>query len=149
MSLLSERAIPSATTAPLHRYLDPATYRNTRLSVDRAMTLIPDAYRSAEFYVLELEQVWEKSWVCVGYTSQLREPGDVLVAQIGRQPIMVTRTKKRELRAFYNVCRHRGSQLVTENGQHDVIRCPYHCWGYSLEGELLGAPYFKGLDVPP
>ena len=149
MTLKSDPIVSRDTSMPRHRYLDPDTYRNTRQSVDRAMTLIPDAYRTPEFYELELEQVWEKSWVCVGYTSQLREPGDVLVAQIGRQPIIVTRTKKSELRAFYNVCRHRGSQLIAENGKHDVIRCPYHCWGYSLEGDLLGAPYFKGLDVPP
>jgi len=45
----------------VNRYLDPATYRNTRQSVDRAMTLIPDAYRNPEFYELELQQVWEKS----------------------------------------------------------------------------------------
>jgi choline monooxygenase len=52
------------------------------------------------------------------------------------------------MRAFYNVCRHRGSLLVAGDCHQDVIRCPYHHWGYALDGRLLGTPYFKGLDIP-
>jgi choline monooxygenase len=52
------------------------------------------------------------------------------------------------LRAFHNVCRHRGSRLIAESTNCKVIRCPYHGWGYSLDGRLLGTPYFQGLDVP-
>jgi choline monooxygenase len=71
-----------------------------------------------------------------------------VVASVGDQPIFVVRDRQGSLRAFYNVCRHRGSQLVAGDGKHELIRCPYHAWGYSLEGKLLGTPYFKGLDVP-
>src|SRR5262245_1990355 len=92
--------------------------------------------------------VFARSWVCVGYTSQVAEPGDALVATVAGRPILVTRDRERRLHAFYNVCRHRGSQLVEADGKFDVIRCPYHSWGYSLDGRLLGAPYFKGLDIP-
>ena len=70
------------------------------------------------------------------------------MATVAGQPILVTRDRARQLHAFYNVCRHRGSLLVAEDGQRDVIRCPYHSWGYALDGRLLGAPYFKGLDIP-
>src|SRR5262249_17351557 len=117
------------------------TYRGSRLPVDSALTLTPDASRSAEDDSVERERVFGKSWVCVGYTAQVERPGDILVATVADQPILVTRDRERRLRAFYNVCRHRGSLLVQENGRHDVIRCPYHSWGYSLDGRLLGTPY--------
>jgi choline monooxygenase len=124
------------------------TYRATRLPVDCAFTLNPEAYRSVEYYDIERQRVFSDGWVCVGYTAQLVERGDTLVATVAGQPIFVTRDKDRTLHAFYNVCRHRGSLLVSQDGQRDLIRCPYHSWGYSLDGRLLGAPYFKGLDIP-
>jgi len=124
------------------------TYKFSRVPVQLAHTLIPDAYRTEGFFQVERERVWNKSWVCVGYTSQLKEPGDTIVSTLGVQPIFVLRDKSKALRAYYNVCRHRGSQLVEHDGKQDIIRCPYHSWGYSLEGKLLGTPYFKGLDVP-
>ena len=124
------------------------TYRLTRVPVQLAHTLTPEAYRSTAYFEIERERVFATSWVCVGYTSQLAEPGDTLVASVADQPIFVVRDRQGSLRAFYNVCRHRGSQLVEGDGKHELIRCPYHAWGYSLEGKLLGTPYFKGLDVP-
>ena len=124
------------------RYCSEATYSATRKPVDSAFTLTPDAYRLQEFYEAESQQVFCKGWVCVGYTSQLRHPGDKLVATVGGQPILLTCDKQRAIHAFYNVCRHRGSMLVEENDCSNVIRCPYHSWGYGLDGKLLGAPYF-------
>ncbi|HYS43167.1 MAG TPA: aromatic ring-hydroxylating dioxygenase subunit alpha, partial [Geobacteraceae bacterium] len=124
------------------------TYRLTRVPVQLAHTLTPEAYRSTAYFEIERDRVFATSWVCVGYISQLAEPGDTLVASVGDQPIFVVRNRQGSLRAFYNVCRHRGSQLVDDDGKHELIRCPYHAWGYSLEGKLLGTPYFKGLDVP-
>src|SRR5262249_49733574 len=105
-------------------------------------------YRSSDFHEIERERVFASSWVCVGYTAQVREPGDTLVATVADQPILVTCDRARRLHAFYNVCRHRGSQLIEHDGRNDVIRCPYHSWGYGLDGRLLGAPYFKGLEIP-
>lgn len=125
------------------------TYRATRLPVTLASTIVPDAYRSEEFHRIERERVWAGGWVCVGYTSQAARPGDTFVARIAEQQFLITRGTDGELRAFHNVCRHRGSQLVCKDGHYDVFRCPYHAWGYGLDGALLGTPYFKGLDVPP
>lgn len=124
------------------------TYRATRPPVERASTLTPEAYRSREYYSIEQERVYSGGWACVGYTSQVEAPGATLVATVAGQPILVTRDRENLLHAFYNVCRHRGSILVERDGRHDLIRCPYHSWGYALDGRLLGAPYFKGLDVP-
>ncbi len=124
------------------------TYRATRRPVELASTLEPDAYRSVEFFERERERVLARSWVCVGYTSQVASPGDTFVSAAAGQSLVVTRDKAGRLHAFHNVCRHRGSVLCTEDGRRDVIRCPYHAWGYALDGRCLGTPYFKGLDVP-
>jgi choline monooxygenase len=123
-------------------------YAATRRSVESTRTLIPDAYRSSAYYEVEEDSLFGRAWVCVGYTSQVRAPGDTFRATVAGQPIFVTRDRSGSLRAFYNVCQHRGSLLVAEDGRRDFIRCPYHAWGYGLDGCLLGAPYFKGLEVP-
>lgn len=130
-------------------FTDPATYAATRRSVEQAATLIPDAYRSEEFYKIEQQRVWSRSWVAVGYFSQVPNVGDTLLVEVAEQPLIVVRGRDGQVRCFHNVCRHRGSRLLSENGNCKVIRCGYHGWGYNLEGELLGAPYFRGLDVPP
>jgi choline monooxygenase len=129
-------------------YRSEETYRATRLPVELATTLLPDAYRSARFHEVEQEQLFARGWVCVGYTSQVADPGQTFVATVAGQPLLITRDRTSGLHAFYNTCRHRGSLLRTEDGSCDVIRCPYHHWGYALDGRLLGAPYFKGLDIP-
>jgi choline monooxygenase len=129
-------------------YTRPETYAALRRDVEQATTIIPDAYRSDEFYRIELDRVWSQSWVTVGYATEIPQPGDVLVGEVAGQSIIVLRDRAGQLRGFHNVCRHRASQLIAENTNCKVIRCPYHGWGYSLEGELLGTPYFQGLDAP-
>ncbi len=147
-------SVPSRNEFAAHRpilsrddYTREQTYGATRLPVERATSLIPDAYRSQDFFEVEEERVFGKAWVCVGYTCQVREPGEMFVAVVAGQSLIVTRDKGGRLRAFYNVCRHRGSVLLTQDGLHDVIRCPYHAWGYALDGRCLGTPYFKGMDI--
>ena len=119
-------------------------YLATRLPVDRAMTLMADAYRSQKFYELEKDRVFGRSWVCVGYTSQVASPGDIFVTSVSDQPLIITRDKTEKIRGFYNVCRHRGSTLIDEDGNYDSIRCPYHSWRYSLDGSLLATPFCDG-----
>jgi choline monooxygenase len=130
-------------------YLASETYQKTRLPVSEATTLIPNAYHRDDFFTLETQQLWNRGWVCVGYECQVKEPGDVMVIELQGQSLLIVRDKSNEIRSFHNVCRHRGSKLVTEQTHCSVIRCPYHGWGYGLDGQLLGAPYFQGLDVPP
>ena len=128
-------------------YTDPSLYAETILPVEAATTLLPAAYRDEAFADVERDRVWRRSWVCVGYTSQLPEAGDILTADVADQPIMIVRGQDGDLRGFYNVCRHRGCQLIDESQTNcRVIRCPCHSWGYGLNGELLGAPYFAGLS---
>jgi len=120
------------------------TYRATRLPVDRASTLVPDAYISADFHALELERIFASSWVPVCVTDEVAEPGTFVVAEVAGRSLIVCRNRSGELRAHHNVCRHRGTRLCeTEHGSVErFFRCPYHAWAYDLDGVLLGTPLF-------
>jgi choline monooxygenase len=140
---------------PLGRddFTDERTYRHTRLPVEQASTLIPDAYTSPEFFALEQEKVFATGWIAVACTSDLDRPGACLVAEVAGRSVIVTRNRDGRLRAFHNVCRHRATALLDPDarhvGRHDRIRCPYHGWAYDLDGACLGTPLFEGSDVPP
>jgi choline monooxygenase len=120
------------------------TYAATRLPVDQASTLIPDAYVSEEFRALELDRVFGRSWVPVCVTDEVAEPGSFVVVDVGGRSLIVCRNRSGELRAHHNVCRHRGSQLVAdERGRVErFFQCPYHAWAYDLDGACLGTPLF-------
>ena len=83
-----------------------------------------------------------KRWLCVGREDRIPNPGDWFTQQIGKESIIVLRDREGGLRAFYNVCRHRGTRLCEEHsGQFSgTIQCPYHAWTYGLDGRLIGAP---------
>jgi choline monooxygenase len=128
----------------------PETYAGTRLPVDLATTLIPDAYTSAEFYELEQQRVFGGSWVGVATTSELAEPGDYVVVRVAGRSLIVCRNRSGELRAFDNVCRHRGSELCAAGGHvARFFQCPYHAWAYDLDGVLLGTPLFTPESKVP
>jgi choline monooxygenase len=123
------------------------TYRRTREHVTLASTLIPEAYYSPQYYSEEQNKVFHSAWVCVGFTDQVSKVGDTFCCNIAKQDIFIIRDQKRQIRAYYNVCRHRGSQLIQQDGNYKNIRCPYHSWVYSPSGELLVTPLFKGHDL--
>ncbi|MEO9175091.1 MAG: aromatic ring-hydroxylating dioxygenase subunit alpha [Gaiellales bacterium] len=121
----------------------PETYAATRLPVDLASTLIPDAYTSDDYFELEQRRVFAGSWVGVAMTSEIAEPGDFLVVEVAGRSLIVCRNQEGELRAFDNVCRHRGAQLCAAGGHVGrFFQCPYHAWAYDLDGALLGTPLF-------
>ena len=131
-------------------YRDEATYKESRLPVDLASTLIADAYRSEEYHLEEQNQVFSKGWVAVGAVSDVPNPGDAIVRNVGGRSMIITRNKTGDLRAFLNVCRHRGTQLLQEDTTLKAarIRCPYHAWAYDLDGNCIGTPLFEGSDIP-
>lgn len=131
-------------------YTREETYRHTRNPVERALSLIPDAYRSQTFFELERERVFASSWVTVGCTSQLQQPGDVITASVAGQSLIITKDGQGELHAFYNICRHRGARLVQDAACNvgRMFRCPYHAWAYNLNGACLGTPLFEGSEIP-
>ncbi len=137
---------------PTEAYTLADTYAPTRLPVTAVTTLIPDAYTSPAFFQLEQEKVFSNNWVAVGCLSDVRAPGDVFVTSVAGQSVIIIRNKQNQLRAFYNVCRHRGTRLLPD-GSDKVssarIRCPYHSWAYDLDGSFIGTPLFEESDIPP
>lgn len=104
-------------------------------------TLPGTDYWSPEIFELEKRKIFCSVWVCVGREEELPRPGDFFVRDILDESILVTKGTDGELRAFYNVCRHRGSRLCEGQGHLGAaIRCPYHSWTYNLEGRLLRTP---------
>jgi phenylpropionate dioxygenase-like ring-hydroxylating dioxygenase large terminal subunit len=103
--------------------------------------LPPWTYTNPELFELEYDAFFLRRWQFVGHVNEVPEPGDFMTADIGRDSVFVIRGKDNELRAFQNVCRHRGSRLLEEKGNcRGVIKCPYHGWTYKLDGSLLGVP---------
>ncbi|MGU9951047.1 MAG: aromatic ring-hydroxylating oxygenase subunit alpha [Gammaproteobacteria bacterium WSBS_2016_MAG_OTU1] len=131
----------------IHRYLQEDTYANTRAGVEEARTIIPEAYYDADFFALEQKQVFARNWTVAGPASRVKNVGDIMLATIAGQAVFITRDEDGELRAFYNVCRHRGTRLCSQDGNvKKHIVCPYHGWGYNLRGECVGTPLFDKGD---
>ncbi|MEH6611311.1 MAG: aromatic ring-hydroxylating dioxygenase subunit alpha [Halioglobus sp.] len=98
-------------------------------------------YISQAWMNREWETVWTKHWQAAAHISDLRESGDYVVYDIGRESILLTCAEDGEIRAFYNVCQHRGLRLVDSHcGHTDTVRCPYHSWRYNMDGALNFAP---------
>jgi choline monooxygenase len=107
-------------------------------------------YRDPDVVELEHRRIFERSWQFAAHVSSLPNPGSYLTANAGRQPVLVLRDQDGTLRAFRNVCRHRGSRLLSGSGEcGKAIRCRYHGWTYRLDGDLIGVPEARsipGLD---
>jgi choline monooxygenase len=113
--------LASAETMPSRWYVDPA------------------------FLEHEKEKVFWKTWQPVGRLDMVARPGDYFACEVTGEPLVVTRTQAGELRAFYNVCRHRGATVASGKGNRKSLQCMYHGWTYDLEGKLMRAPEFEGV----
>jgi len=97
----------------------------------------------------EQERIFRSAWQYVGHSGELPEPGTFVSARAGRTPVVLTRARDGELRAFLNVCRHRGFPLAEGSGKRETLQCPYHAWTYGLDGALRAAPRSDELtDFP-
>jgi choline monooxygenase len=112
----------------------------------RASTIPARWYTDPAMPALESRTVFGRTWQVVGRADAVAAPRSYLAGEVAGEPILVTRDSDGVLRAFSNVCRHRGSLLAEGNGQAPVIRCPYHAWTYSLDGWLYGQPEFEGVE---
>jgi choline monooxygenase len=112
-----------------------------------AIETLPYAwYSSAEVLGLERRRIFARSWQYAGRVDEVAAPGSLLPVDAGGIPILVARGADATLRAFLNVCRHRGSILVGEPDRRETIQCPYHAWTYDLDGALRAAPRGAELD---
>ncbi len=121
--------------------------RNDELEWAPRPTLGSDDYASPQVWQEEREKIWWGDWVCVGRTEEIPAPGDYVVRDIAGESIFIVRNDAGELRAFYNVCSHRGTKFLDDLGRTQNARkafvCPYHAWTFNLNGELVGSPNVK------
>jgi len=106
-------------------------------------------YYDEDIFRKEQERIFERHWLNVGHVTQIPNPGDFFVREIGRESVLFLRGADGRVRGFYNVCRHRGTRLVAEEKGEKLrsIVCPYHAWSYSTEGALVGAPHMDGVEA--
>jgi glycine betaine catabolism A len=112
-------------------------------------TLSREHYLAPELFAREKERIFCREWFCVGRAEELAAAGDYVVKDVAGESILLVRTRGGRLAGHYNVCRHRGSQLVPDCRAGTFaggIRCPYHSWTYTLDGELRTAPFLDETD---
>ncbi|HLY01490.1 MAG TPA: aromatic ring-hydroxylating dioxygenase subunit alpha [Candidatus Cybelea sp.] len=121
-----------------------------------ARTLPAVWYTSPDVFAEEQERIFYCEWLCSGREEALARPGDFFTTERAGESLIVTRDADARIRAFYNVCRHRGTRLCSEASGHFAgsIQCPYHAWTYGLDGELkiarnmLEVPGFDAMEYP-
>jgi len=102
-------------------------------------------YRDEDVFEFDVEQIFTRSWLLIGFEVELTEIGSYLALTVGRNPILVVRGPDGTIRGFHNTCRHRGSQICADGrGRVSKLVCPYHMWSYDLEGRLVGAARMGG-----
>jgi phenylpropionate dioxygenase-like ring-hydroxylating dioxygenase large terminal subunit len=114
----------------------------------RAASLLPRrAYHDPSIFEWEREHIFRRDWLCIGRASDVPEPGSYRLAEIQGEDIIVVRGRDDVIRAFYNVCRHRGTAVCEEpEGTAVRFQCPYHAWIYDLDGRLIRAKHTEDLD---
>ena len=105
-----------------------------------------DVYTDPEIFRLEQQNIFETMWNCVLRVDSLASAGEWKRVTVGREELIVVRTRKAGIQAYYNVCRHRGMRVcTTDEGKSKTLKCGYHAWTYALEGELVAAPNLTSM----
>ena len=113
-----------------------------------AWTLPASAYRDPALYERERQEIFARNWMLFSWSERLTEPGDFVAGTLAGYPVFALRDDAGRVRAFHNVCRHRGTQLLTEEHGRcgKLVVCPYHSWSYTRDGRLNKAVDF-GSDA--
>ncbi|MBS1852685.1 MAG: aromatic ring-hydroxylating dioxygenase subunit alpha [Acidobacteria bacterium] len=112
--------------------------------ISRAWTLPALYYSDPAIFVREKETIFRRAWQVVGHHSQVAGPGDYFTTELHGEPLLVVRD--RELRGYYNICRHRAGPPAEGCGTRKLFRCGYHGWTYGLDGKLISAPEVEGVQ---
>ncbi|MEE2687792.1 MAG: aromatic ring-hydroxylating dioxygenase subunit alpha [Pseudomonadota bacterium] len=120
--------------------LDPAHYEGVRLPAADAVPLPNWCYTSDDWYRLEVERIFHKSWVYVGHGSRIPKAGTYFTLDVAGAPVLLIRGDDGQVRAFHNSCRHRGSRIAWGEGSCKSLTCPYHSWTYARNGNLIATP---------
>lgn len=112
---------------------------------------IPAApYYDERWFELERDAIFRRTWISIGHSSELPEPGSFIVRELefARVSIIIARGKDDVIRAFHNVCTHRGTRLVNESeGRRSTFSCPYHRWTFGNDGRFLSGPDFARFHI--
>jgi len=113
-----------------------------------AKTLPQAYYTSRAIFRREMEHIFSQRWLFAGHVSRLSAPGDFFLFEVDSESLIILRDRQDKVRAFFNVCRHRGARLCTqtEGSLPSAIQCPYHAWTYGLDGALVGAPIMGEME---
>jgi glycine betaine catabolism A len=141
------RVVPEANDVPSQEddgesFASPVVdeMEGTLRPLEEATMLPQRCYVDPEVFAFENTRWFRTDWVCVGRVSDVGVVGQWFTANVGGASVLLVRGDDHELRAFHNVCRHRGSTLFEGRGYAPRIRCPYHSWSYDLSGRLVRAP---------
>ena len=115
--------------------------------INKAHGLPNECYINKEYTLIERKKLFEDKWTIIGTASSLVNKGDVKPFDLLGLPLLIVRNKKNKIKVFHNVCSHRGLKLVSKSGNiKNVIRCPYHSWSYSSDGDLVATPHIGGMN---
>lgn len=116
--------------------------------IERAKTIPASWYTDPFYYDLDQQILFEESWQFIGHTSQLPSPGSFITASLGNESVIIVKGKDEKIRAFFNVCLHRGGPIETAHcGVARMLQCKYHGWTYRLDGTLRGVPRFNFVEL--
>jgi choline monooxygenase len=115
--------------------------------VERAETIPSAWYTEPAFARADHDWIFTRTWQGIGHAAQVARPGQHFVETIAGEPVIVVRGKDEVLRAFYNVCRHRGGPLALGEGCANALQCKYHGWTYLLDGTLRGVPAMDRTEL--
>ena len=124
--------------------MDISDYNPTQ-DLSRASTIPRRWYISPEFLEGEREKIFWKTWQAVGHRDELRRAGDYITADVQGEPVVLTHSSS-GVNAYSNVCRHRAHPVASGKGNKKSLQCKYHGWTYSIDGQLLAAPEFEGVQ---
>ncbi len=129
--------------------IDPATLAPVLLPFGESRLLPRAAYTDEDVFAWEAEHFFRRRWICVARSEELAQPGDQRAVRVGAGTALLVRDKEGVLRAFANVCRHRGHELLPCGSSTNAraVVCPYHSWGYGLDGGLKAAPNFRDVEA--
>ncbi len=102
-------------------------------------------YTEPEIFAQEMASIFGQVWLFLCHTDELPAPGSFKCLTLADQPVLAVRGTDGEIRAFFNSCRHRGTEVESHpSGQREVFRCPYHHWAYDTQGRLISVPIEDG-----
>jgi choline monooxygenase len=114
-------------------------------NIEFSETLPSLIYKDINYHKFELDNIISKTWQYICSTEELKNKGDYITSKVSNNPIIISNDENNVIRAFYNVCNHRAGPIALKNGNSNVLKCKYHGWTYSHQGNLIGVPEFEGV----